>query len=316
MSKRVANSQLTKDNAPASESDTDSDAPTSARAPASQEVMATRKIVSVRRSGKVAEKKDAILEGDEKTVEPEAAVKDTEPVEVTPPVSEAPSAPVSLFAGLTGLIAPAPEKPSTESKPLTSLFGNLGGPSDMPSLFSGGAFSFAPLTGDSSTAFPSFGESPEEAHSSSDQESGGEPSSPSGGHASVGVVDHSEDEEQVYQTDCKLFKLMKEEDKLKWTEKGIGFVRLVVNKNDKTKVRLVVRMKGVFRLMLNVALLPSLAKIEKVGSKSVKFTAMDENDALSDFRVNLLTDDQQTKFIDAIAEIQKAIGDEHPLLAK
>jgi hypothetical protein len=304
MSKRVADSQLTKDNAHGSDSGSDSEQHASSREVAPKEVIAARKIVTVKRSAKVEESKISVEKAS--PAKDETTVTDTTPAA---PVAAA-GAPASLFAGLTGLIPKSSSQVPEPEKPTLGLFSGFGGSNTaLPSLFSSEGnsnFSFAPLAA-GGISFPSFGESPqEEEGSSSEQEGGSSPSSPSG--APQAMVDQAEDEELLFTNDCKLFKLEKQEEgKYRWTEKGIGFVRLIGSKTDKSKLRLVVRMKGVFRLMLNVGLVVSIAKIEKIGGKSIKFTAIDEEGGFADFRINLLSEDQQTKFVDTITTLEKSL---------
>jgi Ran-binding protein 3 len=162
------------------------------------------------------------------------------------------------------------------------------------------SFSFAAPSGEST--FPSFGgsgETPEESAEASEEEE--EPPVP----ASSIIADHADGEELLYQNDCRFYKLEKVEDLvMKWNEKGIGFVRLIKNTNS-GEMRIVVRMKGVYRLMLNVGLVASLCKAEKVGNKSVKFTAY-EDGSIHDFRLNMLTEDQQGAFMEKLSDRLKA----------
>ena len=58
--------------------------------------------------------------------------------------------------------------------------------------------------------------------------------------------------------------------------------------------------------MLTVGLSPSVCKAEKVGNKSVKFFAMDEDNQLGSYRINLITEDQQTAFFNLLSEDLKS----------
>jgi len=312
MTKRTAENQLTKDNVDDSVSEKDEDAP-EAREKASEQVMATRKIVSVRRGTSSQPNKP-------QTISPKNS--NDQPSDVKPQTG--------LFAGLVGLSSIAQSDAQSEEKP--SLFLGLSslasesseqkGPKDESEGTSGGLFSslFTPIgegsnsfatfsfsapsgTAAESSSFPSFGgaagDTPEDTGEPSEQEE--EPPVP----ASAIIVDHdAEIEDMLYQNDCKLFKLQKvDSDTMKWNEKGIGFVRLIQNKESKG-VRIVVRMKGVYRLMLNAGLVDSLSRAEKVGNKSVKFSAV-EDGSISDFRVNMLTEDQQAAFMDKLPDSLK-----------
>jgi hypothetical protein len=317
MSKRVADKQITKDNQDHSGSGSEPDL-TVAREKASEDVIATRKIVSVRR-------------GAAKPVATEAAKGQTSPKS---PKKET----GGLFAGLVGLGTAASK--ADEKSPKQTLFAGLGVPSEKekgdkspkglfgaaapsePStgglfstlftdatagegLFSSSQFTFAPAEGglfgapaggEAGPAFPSFGESPEASEGEEEEQ---EPELPA-----VAQSDELEGEEQIYQSDCKLFKLYKEEEeseKIKWVEKCIGFVRLS-KKRESGAIRLIVRMKAVFRLVLNIALVEKICRAEKVGNKSVRFNGIDEDGSLGMYRVNLLTEDQQTVFLNLLPE--------------
>lgn len=332
MSKRTAGKQLTKDSAGHSDhsgSGTDSEV-AKKREKAPEEVIASRKIVSVRRggSGQVAPQQKPATPPLEEQVS-EASTSKTNGLFgglsglcAQPTISAAETSPKrSLFSGLCGL-AKIPEEmtsgktevvngdkgPTSPGEESTNpgLFSSLfSGKPD--TLFSSSGFSFAPsdsnLFGASvglEQSFPAFGQDPTDSRQSPEEESSEEE-----------VVeplsvqqDHEEETETLaFQADCKLYKLQMEEEEgggscFKWTEKGIGFVRLVQNKENKL-MRLVVRMKGVFRLLLSTGLVSGLAKAERVGNKSVRFAGLD-GDAVAQFRLNLLTEDQQTAFLEAL----------------
>ena len=291
MSKRSADKQITKDNPVESDGGSGSEIAT-VREKATEEVIATRKIISVRRGGSA----------------PAAPQQKSD----TPPLNEVAKSPKSktggLFSGLSGLSArptisaatPVKTVPSTgplssisekpsEEKPKFELFSK---PDD--AVVSGGLFSslFAPAETSTFAGFSTFGaqESGESREQSPEESASEEEPEPA-----VVSQDHGDDEELLFQGDCKLFKLVREESVLKWTEKGIGFVRLIRG----TDTRIVVRMKGVLRLMLSAGLVPAVAQVERVGNKSVKFTCLD-GDALGQFRLNLLTEDQQAGFVKAL----------------
>ena len=88
-------------------------------------------------------------------------------------------------------------------------------------------------------------------------------------------------------------------------EKGSGFVRVLHGKNPQGAVigRIVVRMKGVLRVLLNTPVIARDGVQE--GLKSVKFQAMEEN-AICWYRVNLLQENQQEDFLKAIASVDEA----------
>ena len=304
MTKRVAESQITKDDVD-NQNGHGGEESTELRSKAPEQVLAARKIVSVRRSGNSKTETSLSTPVSSDSLAPESkslfsgltfnnvAVSDTDALSSTDPKS--------LFEGLAGL-AKTETKPEEETS--KGLFSSLFAPLDTSATPSGfGSFSFSAPAGESTTgvSFPSFGgsgETPEDQEG--DQGSSEAEQEEEQPTTLQSVIDHGEGEEQVYQSDCKLFKLQRIEDEskpstLKWVEKGIGFVRII--KSDSSSFRVVVRMKGVFRLMLNTALIPSVCKAEKVGNKSVKFTAVDEDNSIADFRLNLLTEDNQAAFI-------------------
>lgn len=308
MTKRVAETQITKDDVEYGDARVEPES-SETRNRASDDVLATRKIVSVKRSS------EPKLESSHSTPVPTATAAN-EPKSlfsglVTSTVStSAPSKETevvsssSLFSGLSSLASNEPKSSSESDK---GLFSSLFAPLDTSSGF--GSFTFSAPTGE--TAFPSFGttksgETPEDAGGQESSEAEEEPEEEQ--PTIQTVIDHGEDEEQVFQSDCKLYKLQKVEkdnDSVggnnivkKWVEKGIGFVRIIKTKDSSSSYRVVVRMKGVFRLMLNTALIPSICKAETVGNKSLKFTAVDEDGSnIADFRLNLITEDNQAAFV-------------------
>merc|ERR1712039_1091875 len=92
--------------------------------------------------------------------------------------------------------------------------------------------------------------------------------------------------------------------------RGCGIVH--INRHRKTGAgRLVMRMRGVLKLLLNTPVFPT-TKYEKVGQKSVRFVgvdtdesrnsgitadAKDEQVSMCAFRLNLQSNDQQGKFL-------------------
>jgi hypothetical protein len=94
-----------------------------------------------------------------------------------------------------------------------------------------------------------------------------------------------EDEMMLMQEECKLYVLERKQDspakpenddstdkqQLRWAERGVGFLRLLKRKEPDTDavgnedhLRLVVRMRGTLRVLLNTELLPFNKEIAKV----------------------------------------------------
>jgi hypothetical protein len=208
------------------------------------------------------------------------------------------------------------------TNPFATLFPTSSSePSPQPApLFKGfGAFS-------STGTFGTFGQE-EQTPEDDEEPPKEEPTLP----ALTEVLSGEEGETLLYQHDCKLFRLTKihpdqledvgdesriasayagDESRLgssssaaasagfRWVEKGAGFVR-VLKSNDE-KVRIVVRMKGVLRVLLNSPAVPREGgTFQKEGAKSVKFKAFDETGSIAWFRLNLLQVDQQEAFVHA-----------------
>jgi len=123
-----------------------------------------------------------------------------------------------------------------------------------------------------------------------------------------------EDEEVVFRTDCKLWKLVKHASEAqdtpaeswRWMERGSGIVH--VNRHRQSGAgRIVMRMRGVGKLLLNTPVFPT-TKYEKIGQKSVRFVGVDDGEekALSAFRVSLQSSDQQEKFLEVLQDLVKA----------
>lgn len=94
-----------------------------------------------------------------------------------------------------------------------------------------------------------------------------------------------------------------------WQERGSGIVH--INRHSKTgDGRLVMRMRGVLKLLLNTPVFPT-TKYERVGQKSVRFVgvdaeapiAPDKQVTLCAYRLNLQSADQQGKFLAVLQEL-------------
>lgn len=308
MTKRAADKQITKDNASFSDNEEEAEAPTT-RDKASDEVIAKRKIVTVKR-GTAAPVQEPSQKPTEEAKSPKSqsatglfgglSALAAKPVSLHAADESSPKSQTkSLFGGLTSLAKE--ENKESPKGAFASLF-TATAPSE--GMFASSTFSFTPSGGGlfgtstetNARAFPSFGGGESKPETPEVSEDEAEPELP----ASVGAQsDEMEGEEQIYQNDCKLFKLTREggeeEGPMKWVEKCIGFVRLLKHK-ESGNVRLVVRMKGVFRLILNVALLEKICKAEKQGNKSIRFNGIEDDGSLGMYRLNLITEDQQEVF--------------------
>jgi len=103
-----------------------------------------------------------------------------------------------------------------------------------------------------------------------------------------------EGETQVFLARGKLFALDKVENK--WRERGVGGVKL--NQSKEGSTRLVMRMEATLRLLLNVALWPSMV-VQKAGEKGVKFLAKEKEELIS-YLVQFGKPDIAQDFINAV----------------
>merc|ERR1740121_532056 len=142
-------------------------------------------------------------------------------------------------------------------------------------------------------------------------------------------VTGEEDEQVVFRAEGKLWKLVRSAQppgadapaaaaepeggqgkNWRWQERGCGVVH--INRHGTTGAgRLVMRMRGVLKLLLNTPVFPT-TKYEKVGQKSVKFVGVDadakpakakDDVALTAFRLNLQSSDQQEKFLAVLSDL-------------
>jgi len=133
-----------------------------------------------------------------------------------------------------------------------------------------------------------------------------------------------EDDEVLFKTECKLWKLVKEgteaissttnatgvgtagaEASWRWQERGCG--TLHINRSSKTNAsRLVMRMRGVLKLILNTPIFPT-GKYEKMGENSVRFLGVDDDAGadvrLCTYRLNLRSSSQQAEFLAVLSEV-------------
>lgn len=93
----------------------------------------------------------------------------------------------------------------------------------------------------------------------------------------------------------------------RWQERGCGKVH--INRHSKTETgRLVMRMRGVHRLLLNTPIIPT-TKYESLGKKSVRFVGADldadgveGSSPLCAYRLSLQTGEQQAEFLSVLTD--------------
>ncbi|KAH7108035.1 hypothetical protein BKA62DRAFT_4476 [Auriculariales sp. MPI-PUGE-AT-0066] len=233
----------------------------------------------------------------------------------TPPVS-AGDKPVSLFGNSTA---------DDNSKPLPFSFGNVSSPFGASSMFGSGASSTTPPTAPAASANPSSssggtfntvgfafgsGSSTPTSTVATPAATGGA-STPTPAEAAgegsglaleLSVYDKEgpgeEDEETVYTTRCKVYKLekSKETDKMEWQDKGVGYIRLKKHK-ESGKRRVLLRNSGSGHVQLNFTVFKSLKP--KAEKSFVSFVIVEENGPVS-IRIKVKTAADAKELQDAI----------------
>merc|ERR1712151_598775 len=92
----------------------------------------------------------------------------------------------------------------------------------------------------------------------------------------------------------------------RWQERGTGVIHINRHR-QKGSCRLVMRMRGVLKLLLNTPIFPT-TKYEKIGQKLIRFVGVDAKSgddasapvSLSAYRLNLHSGDQQAKFSEVL----------------
>lgn len=92
--------------------------------------------------------------------------------------------------------------------------------------------------------------------------------------AQIEVKTGEEDETEEFRVRAKVYTLDKDEQKssLKWKERGVGPLKLNVNKDTK-RARLVMRTEATLRVTLNAPLFPEF-KVERASERCVRFTSV------------------------------------------
>lgn len=124
-----------------------------------------------------------------------------------------------------------------------------------------------------------------------------------------------EDDENILQVKCKLFRLIKEEKR--WQEIGTGQLRVnIVMKTDTEtgnvngmKIRLIMRREGVYKLLLNGYLLPD-TPIELNGEKMLRLTTESHSDdykGIGSFLFKFSRDSDCSETYSKLAELKEKI---------
>lgn len=113
------------------------------------------------------------------------------------------------------------------------------------------------------------------------------------------TVTGEEDETTLYKARCRLYSM---NDK-KWTERGVGFIKLNVLKSDESKARLLLRTETTYRLVLNTPVIrePDMMPSER----TVRFMAQDVGkDGLTIYMARFASPAVVDEFIDKVRSIQ------------
>ncbi|OAY80307.1 Nuclear pore complex protein NUP50B [Ananas comosus] len=124
--------------------------------------------------------------------------------------------------------------------------------------FSASAFSFGSVSGEGSTFAGTLNNSTSEPHKSSTVSM-----------QQVPVETGEENEKSVFTADAVLFEYLEGG----WKEKGKGELKLNVSKSSDEKARLVMRAKGIYKLILNASLYPDMS-LKDMDKRGVSFACL------------------------------------------
>jgi len=178
--------------------------------------------------------------------------------------------------------------PNSNSSPIG---GNSEDKEKTPSIFN---FSFEPPKLSGEEVSPAFAQSPD---SSKKEKPALPPAEP--------IKTGEEDEKQTFQTKAKLFVL--DAVSSQWKERGVGNLRLNVSQDQKD-ARLLMRMDGSLKLILNTRIKPTL-KIEKAGNKDLRFVATSmEKEELCTYLVRVARPEIAEELLKAVEEQKKLVS--------
>ncbi|ORX77473.1 PH domain-like protein, partial [Anaeromyces robustus] len=89
-----------------------------------------------------------------------------------------------------------------------------------------------------------------------------------------------EDEECIHSVRAKLY----EDENNSWKERGIGLLKINRNKENKSKVRLVMRVEGILRVILNERLIPNM-KFNIIQDKYISFAAISDSKTIKKYLI-------------------------------
>lgn len=93
-----------------------------------------------------------------------------------------------------------------------------------------------------------------------------------------------EDEECIHSVRAKLY----EDENNSWKERGIGLLKINCKKDNKSKVRLVMRAEGILRVILNENIIPGM-KFSIIQDKYISFAAISETKTIKKYLVKCKT---------------------------
>jgi len=89
-----------------------------------------------------------------------------------------------------------------------------------------------------------------------------------------------EDEECIHSVRAKLY----EDENNSWKERGIGLLKINCNKENKSKVRLVMRTEGILRVILNERIIPGM-KFNVIQEKYISFAAISDSKTIKKYLI-------------------------------
>eukprot|EP00182_Erythrolobus_australicus_P000166 CAMPEP_0185842500 /NCGR_PEP_ID=MMETSP1353-20130828/18440_1 /TAXON_ID=1077150 /ORGANISM="Erythrolobus australicus, Strain CCMP3124" /LENGTH=401 /DNA_ID=CAMNT_0028542003 /DNA_START=18 /DNA_END=1223 /DNA_ORIENTATION=+ len=112
-----------------------------------------------------------------------------------------------------------------------------------------------------------------------------------------------EDEHEMFRARAKLYHL----DNAAWKERGVGMCKVNRKEEDSSKARILMRVDGSMRVVLNFSLHPSFEP-DPASEKSVRFIAtdLDAGGKLSSFLLKFGLKEDLSKFISAVNDCKKA----------
>lgn len=123
-----------------------------------------------------------------------------------------------------------------------------------------------------------------------------------------------EDENIIFCNRAKLLRF--DSDTKEWKERGIGEMKVLVNKDDPTKGRLIMRREQVLKLCCNMSITKDI-KFVKMNSNALSFAGQDFSDGemkTEKLAIKFKTPELIKLFQDAVSDVQEKINEKKPLV--